>query len=115
MSVELVREIEQSNLQTATRDSNRPLSNRQNGPDRHFQRDRANLIPDSRVASGSWWSRYLRSGRCRVFRYHARLGVTLSTTGTLIAALAVSVGATLVTRNIKDLPMNEVSVIQLGP
>jgi predicted nucleic acid-binding protein len=51
-----------------------------------------------------------------VFRhYHARLGVALSTTDTLIAAVAVSVGATLVTRNIKDFPMNEVSVIRLGP
>ena len=51
-----------------------------------------------------------------VFRYHyARLGVTLSTTDTLIAAVAVGVGATLVTRNIKDFPMNEVSTIRLGP
>ena len=50
-----------------------------------------------------------------VFRYHARLGVTLSTTGTLIAAVAVSVGVPLPTRNIKDFPVNEISVIQLGP
>ena len=51
-----------------------------------------------------------------VFRYHhARLGETLSTTDTLIAAVAVGVGATLVTRNTKDFPMNEVSVIRLGP
>jgi predicted nucleic acid-binding protein len=50
-----------------------------------------------------------------IFRYHhARLGVTLSTTDTLIAAVAVSVGAIVVTRNIKDFPMNEVSVIRLG-
>lgn len=50
-----------------------------------------------------------------IYRYHhARLGMTLSTTDTLIAAVAVSFGATLVTRNIKDFPMNGLSLMQFG-
>ena len=49
-----------------------------------------------------------------IYRHdHARLGMTLSTTDTLIAAIAVSTGATLVTRNIKDFPMTGLSVLQV--
>jgi predicted nucleic acid-binding protein len=49
-----------------------------------------------------------------IYRHdHARLGMTLSTSDTLIAAVAVSVGATVVTRNIKDFPMTGLSVMQV--
>ncbi len=43
------------------------------------------------------------------FRYDfARKGVSLSTTDTLVAAVALEHRATLVTSNVKDYPMNEV-------
>jgi len=47
--------------------------------------------------------------------HHAGLGVTLSTTNSLIAAVAVGIVATLVTRDITDIPMKEVSSIRLDP
>ena len=51
-----------------------------------------------------------------IYRYrYARLGTKLSTPDTLIAAVAVNVGATLVTRNVKDFPMNELSLLPFGP
>jgi predicted nucleic acid-binding protein len=48
------------------------------------------------------------------FRYDfARRGITLSTTDALVAAVAREVGATLVTSNVKDYPMDEVSLLPL--
>jgi len=48
------------------------------------------------------------------WRYaYTRQGVAISTTDVLIAATAQAQGATLVTGNIEDYPMNEVSVLPL--
>jgi predicted nucleic acid-binding protein len=48
------------------------------------------------------------------FRYDfARQGVQLSTTDTLVAAVALEQGATLVTSNIKDYPMDDVVLLPL--
>lgn len=48
------------------------------------------------------------------FRYDfAREGITLSTTDTLVAAVALEQGATLVTSNVKDYPMAEISLLPL--
>jgi predicted nucleic acid-binding protein len=50
-----------------------------------------------------------------IYRYQfARLGKALSTPDTIIAAIAVNVGATLVTRNVKDFPMSDLSVLDLA-
>ena len=50
-----------------------------------------------------------------LYRYtYARRGTTLATTDAIIAATAVSVGATLVTGNVKDFPMPELSLIRTG-
>jgi len=43
---------------------------------------------------------------------HARQGVVLSLTDCLIAASALLTGAVIVTRNVKDYPMGEVSVLE---
>ena len=52
-----------------------------------------------------------RAGR---FRYDfARQGVSLSTTDTLVAAVAIEHRATLVTGNVKDYPMDEVTLLPL--
>jgi tRNA(fMet)-specific endonuclease VapC len=48
------------------------------------------------------------------FRYDfAREGVSLSTTDTLVAAVALEHRATLVTSNVKDYPMDEVELLPL--
>jgi len=48
------------------------------------------------------------------FRYDfARQGITLSTTDTLVAAVAREQGATIVTSNVKDYPMDEVTLFPL--
>lgn len=50
-----------------------------------------------------------------VYRYtFARRGTALSTTDALIAAIAVNVGATLVTGNVKDFPMTELVLMKTG-
>ena len=50
-----------------------------------------------------------------MIRYrHLRMGISLSTPDTLIAAVAIGVGATLVTRNVKDFPMEGLSLVHLG-
>lgn len=50
-----------------------------------------------------------------IYRYtYARRGTTLATTDAIIAATAVSVGATLVTGNVKDFPMPELSLLPTG-
>jgi predicted nucleic acid-binding protein len=46
----------------------------------------------------------------RLKRDHAARGVTLSLTDTLIAAVAIENGLTLITDNIKDFPMKELSL-----
>lgn len=51
-----------------------------------------------------------------IYRHqHARIGKALSTPDVLIVALAVSLGATLVTSNADDFPMPELTVIQPRP
>jgi len=48
------------------------------------------------------------------FRYDfARQGVTLPTTDTLIAAVALEQRATIVTSNVRDYPMDEVALLPL--
>ena len=48
------------------------------------------------------------------FRYDfARKGISLSTTDTLVAAVALEHRATLVTSNVKDYPMDEVKLLPL--
>jgi predicted nucleic acid-binding protein len=50
-----------------------------------------------------------------IYRYvYARRGTTVATTDAIIAATAVSVGATLVTGNVKDFPMPELSLMPTG-
>jgi predicted nucleic acid-binding protein len=50
-----------------------------------------------------------------IYRYtYARRGTTLATTDAIIAATAVTVGATLVTGNVKDFPMPELSLMPTG-
>jgi tRNA(fMet)-specific endonuclease VapC len=47
------------------------------------------------------------------FRYEfARKGIALSTTDTLIAATAIANGATLITANTKDFPMEEIELME---
>lgn len=54
----------------------------------------------------------IRAGQ---FRYaYARQGQPLSTMDSLVAAVAEERGATIITRNVKDFPMPEVSVISLA-
>jgi predicted nucleic acid-binding protein len=49
------------------------------------------------------------------FRYDfARRGISLSTTDTLVAAVALYERATIVTSNVKDYPMDEVSLLPLS-
>ena len=49
------------------------------------------------------------------YRYEfARRGTTLSTTDTLIAATAIAVGATLITANTRDFPMEEIELLEHG-
>lgn len=49
-----------------------------------------------------------------IWRYaFARRGVTLSTTDTLIAAVAAEHGASIVTGNVRDYPMTGITVIPL--
>jgi predicted nucleic acid-binding protein len=64
----------------------------------------------------SFWEATRRvAAQAGVYRYQfARLGKALSTPDTIIAAIAVSVGATLVTRNARDFPMPEQSLLDLG-
>jgi tRNA(fMet)-specific endonuclease VapC len=53
-----------------------------------------------------------RAGR---FRYDfARRGISLSTTDTLVAAVALEQRATIVTSNVKDYPMDEVVLLPLS-
>lgn len=48
------------------------------------------------------------------FRYDfARKGVSLSTTDTLVAAVALEQGASIVTNNVKDYPMDDVVLFPL--
>lgn len=47
-------------------------------------------------------------------REFARRGIQLTTMDTLIAAAARSMGATLVTHNMKDFPMTDLSVFELA-
>jgi predicted nucleic acid-binding protein len=48
------------------------------------------------------------------FRYDfARTGITLSTTDTLVAAVALEYRASIVTSNVKDYPMREVTLLPL--
>lgn len=52
--------------------------------------------------------------RAGIWRYDlARRGVTLLATDTLIAAVALEHGASVVTGNVKDYPMSEVTVVPL--
>ena len=47
------------------------------------------------------------------YRYEfARRGTTLSTTGTLIAATAIAQGATLITANTRDFPMEGIQLLE---
>ena len=47
------------------------------------------------------------------FRYEfARRGTTLTTTNTLIAATAIDLGATLITANTRDFPMEEIELLE---
>lgn len=49
------------------------------------------------------------------YRYDfGRRGVTLSTADTLIAATAISEGATLITANARDFPMEDVQLVEHG-
>ena len=57
--------------------------------------------PEAAQQAGEW--RYV----------YARQGITISTTDVLIAATAHAHGATVVTGNIEDYPMSEVSVLTL--
>lgn len=47
-------------------------------------------------------------------RSFARRGIQLSTQDTLVAAVACHHGATLVTRNLKDFPMDDVRLVSLA-
>ena len=50
------------------------------------------------------------------YRYsYARRGIQLSAPDTLLAALAVSRDATLITANLKDFPMPEIKLLPLPP
>ncbi len=42
----------------------------------------------------------------------ARKGITLTTSDTIVAAVAISYGATLITANVKDYPMKEIELLQ---
>src|SRR4030042_4925999 len=42
----------------------------------------------------------------------ARKGITLSTSDTIVAAIALSHGVTLITANVKDYPMKEIELLQ---
>lgn len=54
--------------------------------------------------------------RAGIYRYDfGRRGLTRLTPDALIAATAVSVGATLVTNNVKDFPMPDVNLLRIGP
>lgn len=51
-----------------------------------------------------------QAGRYRY--YFARRGTPLATVDTLIAATAIAEGATLITANTKDFPMEEIQVVE---
>ncbi len=60
------------------------------------------ISPDDAVRAGAW-------------RYQfGRRGIPLSMTDTLIAAVAHRVGATIITDNLKDFPMDGISVVSLA-
>jgi hypothetical protein len=44
---------------------------------------------------------------------HARRGISLSTTDTIIAAVAIANDATFVTANVRDFPMEELQLLEL--
>jgi tRNA(fMet)-specific endonuclease VapC len=44
---------------------------------------------------------------------YARRGIPLSTTDTIVAAIAMANGATLVTANVRDFPMEELQLLHL--
>jgi predicted nucleic acid-binding protein len=44
---------------------------------------------------------------------YARQGIQLSTTDTLVAAVALQIGATLITASLNDYPIPEISVLRL--
>jgi len=48
---------------------------------------------------------------CYRFEF-ARKGITLTTSDTIVAATAISYGATLITANVKDYPMKEIELLQ---
>ena len=61
------------------------------------------VTPEDAIQAGIW-------------RYDfARRGIQLSMTDTIIAAVALRVGATVVTDNLKDFPMPELAVMSLPP
>ena len=48
---------------------------------------------------------------CYRFEF-ARKGITLTTSDTIVAAVAINYGAILVTANVKDYPMKEIELLQ---
>lgn len=54
--------------------------------------------------------------RAGIYRYtFARQGRAIATADALIAAVAVEVGATIITSNVKDYPMDDVHILSLVP
>jgi len=62
-----------------------------------------------------WPITYDDALRAGAYRYHfARQGIQLSMTDMLIAAVAHRVGATVLTENVKDFPMDDLTAISLA-
>jgi predicted nucleic acid-binding protein len=62
-----------------------------------------------------WGATRAMAKQAGIYRYeYARRGRTILIADSLIAATAIAVGAAVVTDNVKDFPMPEITTIQLG-